>query len=151
MRRRDKEIHDRSSIDAIIRSCKVCRLALSDGRQPYVVPLCFGYDGSHVYFHGAPEGRKIEIIRRNPRACVEFEVVDGIVEGDEACLWGMKYQSAIGFGTAEILDDPDSRQTALAWIMRQYSDREFAIPEEAASNTCVIRVRLEQISGKRSV
>jgi len=151
MRRSDKEIKDRGSIDAIIRSCKVCRLALSDGCQPYVVPLCFGYDSSHVYFHGAPEGRKIELIRRNPRVCVEFEIVDGIVEGEQACHWGMKYRSVIGFGTAEIIEDPDSKKAALAWMMRQYCERNDPLPEEAVRNTCVIRVRIEQITGKRAL
>ena len=37
------------------RSCQVCRLGLCDGGEPYVVPLCFGYDGEALYFHAAPD------------------------------------------------------------------------------------------------
>jgi nitroimidazol reductase NimA-like FMN-containing flavoprotein (pyridoxamine 5'-phosphate oxidase superfamily) len=44
MRRTEKEI-GRAEIDAIIRRSQVCRLGLSDQGEPYVVPLCFGYDG----------------------------------------------------------------------------------------------------------
>jgi nitroimidazol reductase NimA-like FMN-containing flavoprotein (pyridoxamine 5'-phosphate oxidase superfamily) len=63
----------------------------------------------------------------------------------------MKYRSVIGFGTAEILEDPDSRQAALTWMMGQYSERKYSLPEETVRNTCVIRVRIEQISGKRAL
>ncbi len=67
MRRNDSEITDRKDIDGIIRRCRVCRLAMCDGSQPYIVPLSFGYDGSFLYFHTAREGRKIDIIKRNKK------------------------------------------------------------------------------------
>jgi len=44
MRRNEKEITEESAIEGIIRQSLVCRLAVSDGIQPYVVPLCFGYE-----------------------------------------------------------------------------------------------------------
>ena len=59
MRRNDREIKDRKDIDEIIRRCRVCRLALCDNGQPYVVPLNFGYDGRFLYFHTAPREEKL--------------------------------------------------------------------------------------------
>jgi nitroimidazol reductase NimA-like FMN-containing flavoprotein (pyridoxamine 5'-phosphate oxidase superfamily) len=67
MRRSEREIKDRAVIDAIIRQCLVCRLGLSDGEEPYIVPLCFGYDGEALYVHSASDGRKIDILRKNSR------------------------------------------------------------------------------------
>ena len=45
MRRSEREITNRTEIDAIIRSCQVCRVGLADGIEPYIVPMSFGYDG----------------------------------------------------------------------------------------------------------
>jgi nitroimidazol reductase NimA-like FMN-containing flavoprotein (pyridoxamine 5'-phosphate oxidase superfamily) len=50
MRRSEKEITERSAIDEIINRCLVCRLALSDGGIPYVIPMNFGYEGNTLYF-----------------------------------------------------------------------------------------------------
>lgn len=115
MRRTEKEIQDRAEIDAIIRGCQVCRLGLADGTEPYVVPLCFGYDGNALYFHCTQQGRKLEILRRNPRVCFELDVVEGMVEAEPACGWSIRYRSVIGVG--EIMEDPTAKQRALALNM----------------------------------
>jgi uncharacterized protein len=148
MRKSEREITDRSVIDGIIRRCLVCRLGLSDNGRPYVVPLNFGYDGHALYFHGAPEGRKIDIIRRNNRVCFEFDKVVAIVEAEEACDWGTRYQSVIGFGTAEIINDPEAKRAALKTIMAQYSGGQYGFPEKIVSHTAVIKVAIDEMTGK---
>ena len=75
MRRREKEITDESTLESIILASLVCRLALSDGNQPYIVPLCFGYQDKTLYFHSALEGKKIDIIKHNQNVCFEFDLV----------------------------------------------------------------------------
>ena len=60
-------ITDREQIDAIIRECLVCHLALSRDDQPYVLPVSFGYDGDFVYFHTGFLGQKIDYMEVNPR------------------------------------------------------------------------------------
>ena len=71
MRRSDREIADKSEIIRIIEKCDVCRLALSQNNAPYIVPMSFGYEYADnkltIYFHCAKEGRKLDIIRENPR------------------------------------------------------------------------------------
>ena len=128
MRRSEKEIHDRELIDSIIRRSQICRLGLSDRGQPYVVPLCFGYDGAAIYFHCAPEGRKLDIIRENSKVCFEIDIVEGMIEADQACGWGIRYQSVIGFGRAYEIEDFAAKEAALSHIMSQYSDRAFSSP-----------------------
>ena len=65
MRRRDKEIADRTEIDGIISSALVCRLAFADENEPYVVPISFGYDGDAIFIHTAKKGRKIDFMAAN--------------------------------------------------------------------------------------
>jgi len=148
MRRNDREIKDRIDIDAIIKRCRVCHLAMCDDGQPYVVPLNFGYDGHFLYFHAAPEGRKIDIIKRNNRVGFEFDILHDIVTAQQACDWGVKYESVIGSGTAEIVDDLEAKQEALEWIMRQYGKGTWDFLEEIMKKTLIFRVRILEISGK---
>lgn len=150
MRRSEREITDRAEIDSIIRRCQVCRLGLSDEGLPYVVPVSFGYDGASVYFHCAKDGRKIEILRRNNKVCVEFDTLEGMVEAEQACGWTMRYQSVIGFGTAYFVADAADTEHALSVIMAQYSPRIYTFPANAVSRTTVVRIQIESLTGKQS-
>ncbi len=42
MRRKDKEITNKAEIEAILKKAFICHLGLSDGDQPYVVPMNYG-------------------------------------------------------------------------------------------------------------
>ena len=150
MRRNDKEITDRTEIESIILRSSVCRLALADQHQPYIVPLCFGYGDRKLYFHSAGSGKKLEIIKKNNRVCFEFDIDCEVITSDKACDWGMKYKSVIGFGTASFIEDFDSKCRALDIIMRQYSDRSFSYPENKVKNTVVIQVEITHMTGKQS-
>ena len=150
MRRGEKEITDRAQIDAIIRRSQVCRFGLSDQGQPYVVPLCFGYDGKALYFHCAPEGRKLDILRHNNKVCFEFDIVEGMIEADQGCDWGIRYQSVIGSGIARLVEDPKEKQSALALVMGQYSSRTFSFPPETVGRSAVVRIDIESLAGKRN-
>jgi len=152
MRQSEKEITDRAEIDSIIRGSQVCRLGMSEAGQPYVVPLCFGYDGTVLYLHSATAGRKLEILRKNPRVCVEFDTGGTLVEAEDACSWGMKYRSAIAFGTATIVETPAEKKEGLRLLMAQYSaaGRSFSFPDTVLSRTAVIKVEIHRVTGRRS-
>lgn len=149
MRKKEREIKDRKVIDDIIRRCRVCHLAMCDNGQPYIVPLNFGYDGRFLYFHASPEGRKIDIIKINNHVGFEFDILHEIVKAEQGCKWGAKYESVLGSGTAEIVDDLDAKKEALEWIMRQYGSDIRNFSEEAMEKTLVFRVLIVEISGKK--
>ncbi len=150
MRRKDKEITSREEIEAIIRRSTVCRLAMIDGNEPYIVPMNFGYADNHLYFHSAPEGRKINILRRNSRICFEFDIDHQVVTGAKGCKWGFRFQSVIGTGKAFFIDGLEAKKKALDVIMRQYTDKTFAYDERVMKKTVVFGVAIEAMSGKRS-
>jgi len=152
MRRKEKEIGDENEIESIIRKATVCRLAMSDNDQPYVVPLNFGYADRTLYFHSAPKGKKIEILERNDRVCFEFDVDVEIEPGEKACDWGARYKSVIGFGRAVFVESPDEKKHALDLVMAQYSKEvgAFQYPEAKLNATAIIRVDIEEMTGKRS-
>jgi uncharacterized protein len=150
MRRSEKEITDKLAIEKIINASLVCRLALSDGNQPYIVPLCFGYQDRALYFHSALEGKKIDILKKNNCTCFEFDVNSEIIKAEKACKWGMKYQSVIGFGKAVLVENIAEKKKALNIIMNHYSDRDFQFTDKAIKKIAVIKIEIEGMTGKHS-
>ena len=150
MRRQDKEITERGIMDSIIRSAKVCRIALCDGTLPYLVPMCFGYDGRNIYLHSAKEGRKIDVLKRNPHVCFEFESDCEVKHADKACSFSMRYRSVIGSGKACLVEDGDERLQALRLIIGQYTDKTFVMNINELKGISVYRVDIDEITGKQS-
>jgi hypothetical protein len=151
MRRKDKEIRDRGQMLEIIEKSLVCRLGLCQDNVPYVVPLNFGYRDGCLYFHSARQGRKMDMIRANPRVCFEIDTDTEPIPSNQPCDWGMKFASVIGFGTAAVLEDPEEKRRGLDAILERYSSRPVQpYPESALEHTAVIRVQVEEMTGKRS-
>ena len=151
MRRKEKQITSREEIEAIIGRADVCRLAMVDGNEPYIVPMNFGYADNSLFFHSAREGRKIDILRSNNRVCFEFDIDRQVTSGGaKACKWGFQYQSVIGTGQAYFIDEPEAKKTALEIIMRQYTDQAFEFDDRVVSKTLVFGIAIETLTGKRS-
>lgn len=150
MRRKDKQINDIAVIDGILSSAVVCRLGLCENNRPYVVPLCFGYKDNALYFHCASKGKKLDILRKNNNVCFEIDIDHEIIKADQACEWGMKYKSIIGFGKAVFIEDAELKHKALDIIMRQFSEKPFEYPDNAIENIVVMKVEIESMTGKLS-
>ncbi|HWQ19826.1 MAG TPA: pyridoxamine 5'-phosphate oxidase family protein [Methanotrichaceae archaeon] len=148
MRRNDREIKDRLEIDSIISRARVCRLALCRDGQPYIVPLCFGYDGKSLYFHAAKEGMKIEALMKNSRVCFEMDIDQELVRSGNSC--SMRYRSVIGFGRASFIEDAEGKRLAIEALMRHYEEDPLEWPQEALAKVAVIKVEIESLTGKRS-
>lgn len=150
MRKAEREIKDYGELEEVIRRAEVCRLGMVDGREPYVVPLNFGYRDGTLFFHCAKEGRKLDILRRNPMVCFELEAGVHLVEGDKACGWSTSYESVIGWGKAEIVMDEKGVREGLEVIMDHFTDGPFDFDPRSLSLTAVIKVIVERMTGKRS-
>lgn len=152
MRRSEKEIKDPDEIDAILQSAPVCRIALIDDGRPYIVPVNFAVSDNCLYFHSAPAGKKIDILRKNSAVCFEVDIPGDLVSGETACSWGMKFKSVIGFGQAFFMSSNDEKKRALNILMKKYSGRDyFLYSDETLDKVLVIGVRIKEISGKRSL
>ncbi len=148
MRRKEREISDRNAINEIVRRCKVCRIALCENGQPYIVPLNFGYDGEHLYFHSANDGKKIEIIKQNNRVGFEFDILHEIITAETPCEWGTKYESVVGSGIVEFIESQQEKAKALECILRQYGGSFNEFKDSSLSSVTVFRVNIVSINGK---
>jgi len=148
MRRKEREIKDRALIDAILASETVMHLALCDGNVPFLVPVFFAYDGEAIYFHSAPAGTKIEILKRNPLVCFEVTSGHGVIEDEAACDFEARHRTVIGTGHARFVEDEALKIAALDRIVGRFTDQAFTYPTNRLAHTAVIRIEIEQIKGK---
>lgn len=151
MRRKDKQITDRSTLDYIIRNSLVCRLATASQNIPYIIPVSFGYDGQSLFIHTAKKGKKIDNFLNNNTVCFEFENNVRLHKDDKkACSWTFEYESVIGYGQIEELLNPEDKICALNQIMQQYSGQSWAFKPAELETIRIWRISINSLSGKRS-
>jgi nitroimidazol reductase NimA-like FMN-containing flavoprotein (pyridoxamine 5'-phosphate oxidase superfamily) len=86
-------------INNILSSQVVGRLACTDGKQPYIVPVTFCYDGKYIYGQ-SNEGTKLKILRKNPNVCFEIDIMTDM----------RNWQSVIVFGKFEELKNKEAEK-----------------------------------------
>ena len=153
MRRKDREITDLNEIIQIIDKAKFLHLGLFDGEYPYIVPLHYGYelvdDKLVFYTHGAREGHKLDLIKSNPKVCVELECdVELVSGGDNPCKYGSAYASVIGRGLAEIVTDENEKIKGLTLLMKNQTGRDFTFDSHMAAAVEVIRITVAEYTAK---
>ena len=150
MRRTDREVANFDEIIDILRRANTMRLGLHDDPYPYVVPLSFGFEAAAgriaLYFHGAAEGLKHELIVRDPHVCVEADIFHGYAETPGSVT--TVYESFIGFGKcARVHGDEAARGIDL--LLEHCGYAGYGYDLAALEQVGVYRVMLERFSGKR--
>ena len=155
MRRKDREVLDEIKIDEFIRNCDCCRIGFYDkeNNEVYIVPLNFGY--SHVdnkrvfYFHGAKEGRKIELISKTKKVSFEMDSNHELIVGKMACNYSERYQSVMGIGIISFVEDKEEKAKALNEIMFQSTgEKDWEFPEPMLNGVVVFKIEVTSISVK---
>lgn len=126
---RYRNITDLTEITDIIRRCQVCHVAMVDQEgNPYLIPMNFGYSDDIIYLHSAREGKKINILKLNPKVCINFTTDHVLRYQTEhvACSWGMKYRSVLCYGRVEFIEGDEPKRHALDVLMSQYTERKFS-------------------------
>lgn len=152
MTRREREITDINEIIRILDTAKVLHLGLVDGDEPYVVPMNYGYvmeDGKlTVYLHGAKRGRKIDVMKANPKVFFEAECGIQPFEGDIACRYGITYSSIMGKGIATIVEDVEEKKKALSILMKTQTEKDFEFEDKMVAFVSVIRIDVSEYTAK---
>jgi nitroimidazol reductase NimA-like FMN-containing flavoprotein (pyridoxamine 5'-phosphate oxidase superfamily) len=143
-------IHNRAEIDAILKQCKTCYVAMSDNDVPYVLPLNFAMDGDRVILHSAQQGRMWETIKKNPKVCINWTLGEELAWQDVqvGCSYRVKSKSVIVEGTAEFVDDFSEKERIVRKFMTQYSELPFKFNDPAIRNVGVILVHIDKLTAK---
>lgn len=149
MRRHDREMTDRSEMETLLNEAKVCRLGCDDNGMPYIVPLSFGYREGVIYIHSAHEGRKIELLKKNPACCIEVDECKGVLRDEKPCKYEMHYRSVICQGRAYFVTEPGEKQEGLDCILQHYGVNPHHFSEKELQAVCVLRIEIAEMTGKK--
>lgn len=154
MRRKDREVTDPEQIFDILNRCDTMTLAMNGGTEPYVIPMTFGCtleDGRiTVYFHSARGGRKWEILNRDPHVSVEAHLYYKTVQEGSGIT--AKYESVIGTGVAEPVEDKGDKVAAFRVMLDHYKHSGFPAQSCKGLPDCtVFKVVLTEVSGKHNL
>lgn len=151
--RREREVTDINEIREILDKSMIVHLGMIDEDEPYVVPMNYGYtleDGQLcLYLHGAVVGRKLDIIRKNPKVFFEMECDVAPFEGTYACQYGTAYASVMGLGKAEILDSTEEKKTGLSLFMKTQTGKDFVFEDKMVSMVSIIKVTAKEFTAKK--
>ena len=151
--RRKRQALDRAACDEILYKGTNGVLALcGEDNMPYAVPLSYAYDGENIYFHGAKQGHKLDIIARNSGASFCVVGADDIVPEKFTTY----FKSAIVFGSISVLEDDDEKMYAIKKIAEKYSPDEGERATMAEINSqwkplCMLKLTPSHISGKQAI
>jgi nitroimidazol reductase NimA-like FMN-containing flavoprotein (pyridoxamine 5'-phosphate oxidase superfamily) len=136
---------DADECRAVLAEQRLCVIAITDGAEPYAIPLFYGFDGETVFL-GISEGKKTRILDENPRVCVS---VNDIGPGDA-------WRSIMVAGRAEVVTDAAERERAVQVLMshNRRADRPqppkdpSAPPPRRHSGGRIIKVADAEITGR---
>ena len=149
----EREVTDYNKMIEILKSCDCCRIGLVDDKGAYIVPMNFGYEDNNgkltLYFHGATEGKKIDLINNQPEISFETDTKHELVTSDTACGHSYLYQSIMGRGQVKIVADRDTKIKGLNQIMHHYTGKsDYEFNENVLERTAVIKLAVTEWSCK---
>ena len=144
-------------MEETLRQAKVGRLALSDGNMPYIVPLNFLYHERKIAFHCALEGKKLNLISKNPNCCFEVDEFMGDVSYHYGSLCHLDYDSVLAFGKARIENNQMEKVRLLQLFGEKYDERYRKPTSEGGirlgmnreAQCCCVVIDVEELTGRR--
>ncbi len=139
---------------AILQKADVCRIAMSNDNVPYIVTMNFGVKkgGRSLYFHCADSGKKVDILKKNNLVCFQADIEHEFFLHQIPCGCSMKYRSVVGMGRIAFVTEAAEKIEGLTTIMEHYThESSFTFKEGMVEKTTVLRLDIEQISGKALV
>lgn len=156
MRRKEREVTDIKKLEKIIDACHICRVGFACKGHVYIVPVNFGYvceGGAYTfYFHGAKEGRKMELIKESPMAGFEMDTGYELKTAAAACGYSAYFQSIVGQGKVSVVEDAEEKRKGLRAVMEHASGNgEWEFQDQMLEAVCVWKLAVTELAGKENI
>lgn len=142
------ELND-TQIRNVLTSQVLGRLAYTEDKQPYIVPVTYSYDGEYIYGQ-TNEGTKLKALRKNPNVSFEVDMMTDMTN----------WQSVVVLGTFEALKQDEAEHArevlfnnvfSLMTTSKVHSHEHAATAKVDDSNRVklvVYRIKIKSISGR---
>ena len=149
MRRFRQQISNEDCIDVLVKEKRGVLSMTGEDGYPYGIPMNHWYceaDGK-LYFHGAKEGYKIDLIQKNNKVCYTvFE--KGVAKEGE---WALNVRCVVVFGRITVVDDVEKVKKICTEVSHKFIDDEEYIHQElenAMHRVMCLELTPDHITGK---
>lgn len=115
-RMHERGSHNHSAAHAVLDAAPMCHVGYVIDGEPYVTPTIHWRDGNRVYWHGSSASRFLRKVN-GQRTCLTVSLMDGYVLARSAFNHSVNYRSAMIFGRAQSLTNPDEITAALRHML----------------------------------
>ncbi len=148
IRRSDRALSEDQAREILARADHGVLATLGPDGWPYAVPLNHVLFRDVLYVHCAVEGHKLENIAHEERVSFCAVANARVLPAKLTTL----YESAIAFGRASLVTDPVEKRRALELLAIRFcgtlTPEAMKAIATSESRAAVVRIRLEQITGK---
>ncbi|MEC1259078.1 pyridoxamine 5'-phosphate oxidase family protein [Bacillus swezeyi] len=151
---------DTIKIDQFLEEAQTGYLGLAAHGDPYVIPLNFVWKNGFIYFHGASEGRKVDMLHENPNVCFTVSEQYGTMVHPIPAKTDTAYMSVILFGKAAVISDLAEATSAMQALLDKYVPGYYSSPLHKAhvekyrsslgSKTFIFKIRPFDITAKEN-
>ena len=149
MRRFKQQLSHKECIE-ILKNAPRGVIAMNDENgYPYAVTINQYYDESDgkIYFHGAMQGKKVELLAKNNKICFTTTDEGHIEEGD----WANTFKSVVCFGHVDEVTDKEKIYSKLRRLAKRFYPSAESIEkemEEAGSRVKMFVISIDHMTGK---
>lgn len=158
IRYKNNECTDQEKINRFLTKTRIGFLGLASRDMPYVVPLNYVWFDGKIYFHGAAEGRKVDVIKENNDVCFTVCEEYGTLVSPIPAHTSTAYMSAMVFGKIEPVTDLEEATLAMQKMLDKYVPGYHKSPlaknhvknyrSSLGSKTVVYRITASQVTAK---
>ena len=150
-RSHERGSYDRDTLYSVLDAMPLGHIGYQLDGRPSVLPTLQWREGDHLYWHGSSASRAIRAME-GADVCITVTLMDGYVLARSAFHHSMNFRSAMVFGRAEKVTDPDAKQARL----KAMTDGLFPgrwetlrpITDQEIKATAVLRIPIEEASAK---
>ena len=139
----------RADLYSVLDAGLICHLGVVVNGSPMVVPTGYGRIGDTLYLHGSTGATSL---RAGGEVCVTVTHLDGIVLARSAFHHSVNYRSAMIYGAARVVEDPDERMAGLRAITEQLAPGQWDVVRQPTRKemaaTSVVALSLAEASVK---
>jgi len=95
---------EKGEVQKLIREQMLCRIAFKGNEYPYLAPFQYVSMGGSLYFHFTDYGKKMRLLEKDNRVCVEIEKYRPDLS---------EYKFVVLRGSLEIVTNPQERSQAI--------------------------------------
>jgi len=109
-RMRERARYDTETVYELLDSALFCHIAYVIDGQPYCTPTLFWRRGNNVIWHGSVGSKMLTAQAGHIDVCLTVSFLDSIVLTRGAFHLAVNYRSAMLFGRATVIEDPEEKR-----------------------------------------